>query len=467
MRKKNNKITSIKKYRNRETGNIGLLIFGIVFIYILVSVFSFITRDKTAVYEVREGSILKDNACTGLVLREESVVTASESGYVNYYVESGSKIAVKNKTYAISDNELNTSKEATENKQVDLSAEEMMHIQQKVQDFNKRFEEADFKSAATLKKDTTAIIENKTNRDRVVEMNKLLDKEDGIKVYRAKDDGILVRSVDGYEDLQLEDVTAKHLEKVDYQLTTINNNTKVNEGDPVYRLITDEYWKLVIKLDKEMRETLLEKKGEHNYLTIRVRFLKDNETMKGSLEIVDDNAVIHFSNSMVRYASERYLDVELILEDETGLKIPQTAVTEKEFFIVPKEYLTTGGASTDSGVLLQTTGKDGNVATEFVSVDVFYTDEETGMMYLDLNDFKKGDMLRLPDSTKTLALNATEKLQGVYNVNKGYAVFKKIDILCESDEYYIIEEGNSYGLANYDHIALHGDSVEENKLITQ
>ena len=32
----------------------------------------------------------------------------------------------------------------------------------------------------------------------------------------------------------------------------------------------------------------------------------------------------------------------------------------------------------------------------------------------------------------------------------------------ESDEYYIIAEGNSYSLSNYDHIALNGDSVRDN-----
>ena len=48
---------------------------------------------------------------------------------------------------------------------------------------------------------------------------------------------------------------------------------------------------------------------------------------------------------MIRYATERYLDIELILEDESGLKIPKTAVTEKEFYIVPQDYITSGGAA--------------------------------------------------------------------------------------------------------------------------
>ncbi len=32
---------------------------------------------------------------------------------------------------------------------------------------------------------------------------------------------------------------------------------------------------------------------------------------------------------MIRYADERYLNIELIFEDESGLKIPKSAVVEK------------------------------------------------------------------------------------------------------------------------------------------
>ena len=56
-------------------------------------------------------------------------------------------------------------------------------------------------------------------------------------------------------------------------------------------------------------------------------------------------------------------------------------------------------------------------------------------------------------------------LKGAYNINKGYAVFKQIQILCESEEYYIVETGNDYGLASYDHIALVGKDVQENDIV--
>ena len=70
-----------------------------------------------------------------------------------------------------------------------------------------------------------------------------------------------------------------------------------------------------------------------------------------------------------------------------------------------------------------------------------------------------------PDSSETYQLGKTKNLQGAFNINKGYALFKQIKILCESDEYYIVEEGSDYGLSNYDHIALDGSSVTENDVV--
>lgn len=43
------------------------------------------------------------------------------------------------------------------------------------------------------------------------------------------------------------------------------------------------------------------------------------------------------------FCTDRFIDIELILEEETGLKIPNSSIVEKEFFIVPKDYVTQGG----------------------------------------------------------------------------------------------------------------------------
>ena len=58
-----------------------------------------------------------------------------------------------------------------------------------------------------------------------------------------------------------------------------------------------------------------------------------------------------------------------------------------------------------------------------------------------------------------------DELIGVYNINKGYAVFKQINIMSQNEDYAIVETKTSYGLSLYDHIALNGSKVKENQLM--
>ena len=58
-------------------------------------------------------------------------------------------------------------------------------------------------------------------------------------------------------------------------------------------------------------------------------------------------------------------------------------------------------------------------------------------------------------------------LIGVYNINKGYAVFKQINIIYENEEYAIIETKTSYGISLYDHIALDASEIKENQLTSK
>ena len=50
----------------------------------------------------------------------------------------------------------------------------------------------------------------------------------------------------------------------------------------------------------------------------------------------------------------------------------------------------------------------------------------------------------------------------MYNINKGYADFKQIQILSDNEEYSIVKSGTTYGLSVYDYIALDASSVKEN-----
>ena len=66
-KKKKNKSVSIKKYKRRLDFNVGILLFAVVLIYLFINVISYLGRDRISVYEVRKGSIVRDNSYTGLI----------------------------------------------------------------------------------------------------------------------------------------------------------------------------------------------------------------------------------------------------------------------------------------------------------------------------------------------------------------------------------------------------------------
>ncbi len=457
-----NEINNIQVYRKKWNINIGVIIFGVIFVYLVVTVLMYATAKHVSSYEVREGSILKDTSYTGLVLREETVIGAEADGYINYFAPEGSKVGRKTNVYSISSEKLDfSSQENTEESEDSgLTSEERDSIIQKAQSFSENFQNNKYEDTYTFKDSIENILSSSTAQSRQAQLSAMIESgQEGLTTYVASDDGIIVYSVDGYEDFAMDQVTADMISRADYQKTELFNNTKVKSGDPAYKLVTNEEWTLVIQLDEEMTKELADT------TSVKVRFTKDDQTTWAGFQIYNtedaDLGFLTFDHSMVRYVGERFLDIELILEDETGLKIPKSSVTEKEFYIIPEDYITLGGNSSQSGVLVQSDGEDAS----FHAVDVYYRDSETGMVYLNMDELKKGDVLIKPDSADTYTISEKASLQGVYNINKGYAEFKPVEILCESEEYYIVKSGNDYGLTNYDHIALDGSEIQENELV--
>ena len=81
MKKDNN----IIKFHKQIQINIGLVIFGIIVLYVIFHIFSYLTSDSITVYEVTEGTIAKDTSYRALAIRQEEVMNAPTSGDIFYY----------------------------------------------------------------------------------------------------------------------------------------------------------------------------------------------------------------------------------------------------------------------------------------------------------------------------------------------------------------------------------------------
>lgn len=463
------KVTKIRKYRKPLNLNIGMLIFGVIFFYVVVCVILYFQTSHIVRYEVKEGSLATDTVYTGVALRDETVVCAETAGYVNYYAREGERVAKNNLVYIVDETgRLNEELENLSLGENSLSDRELMDFRNEIVNFVHGFRPEEYGSTYDFKYSMKNTVLKLANTNMLQSVSDLGGDTGGniVNYFNAPDTGIVTYWTDGYEGLTAQDVTEAIWDDAAYEKKLMMGNSLVAAGDAVYKLSTSEDWSIVIPVDP-VRGAQLQEEG-----FVKVRFLKNQYESWGETKLLtngDGNTYLQlsFTNSMVTFAMDRFLDVELIVEDETGLKIPVSSIVEKEFFLIPEEYVVPGGNNGGDSILRQTFLEDGTLSSEVLEIDVYYFDDDTKEYYLDSSILNAGDNLYKTDSQETFTVSKRATLIGVYNINKGYADFKQITILDQNDEYAIVEPNMKYGLSVYDYIVLNAESVKDDQLIKQ
>ncbi len=457
-----NQNKKVIKFHKVSQLNIGVVIFLIIFIYLIYNIFQYFTAEQIAIYEVSQGTITQNHVYTGLILREEKVFHTDYTGYITYYNKDATKIGVGDYAYSI-DETGNFYKDvrAKNDGQLFSKKESYEDLEKTASNYVNNYSDEAFYQVYAFKYDMEAELMEAINENALSNLETSGSNYSGLHIARAAEPGIIVYNTDGLENTSVENFTADAFQEASHGKNNLMVREQVNAGEPAYKLITSEIWDLVIPIDQKLAAKLSDESN------VKVALKKNNSTAWGASRIISrDNAtylVLTFQNSGIRYASDRYLEVELLLSDINGLKIPNTALTEKSFFLIPKEYLTKGGSNNANGVTRRYENKDGETITEFSSVVVA---EETNDMYYVAGDaLSEGDVILKTDSSETFTLQEQASLQGVYNINRGYTVFRKIEILYQNEEYTIINTGTNYGISLYDHIALDASEINENQLI--
>lgn len=456
----------ITKYRRPLNLNIGMLIFVAIFIYVIICVATYFRTDHIVGYNVQEGSLTSNSIYTGVALRTEEIVTSNDAGYINYFAREGARAAVGNLIYTVDETgRLSDYIHASESGENSLSDADLSELKTEIIAFTSRFDRTEFMDVYNFKYSVEGTVLKLSNYN-ILENAGALNDATGttfINYRYAAKSGIVTYYIDGYENLKPEDMKKELFDQKQYEKQHLVNNELIAKGDPVYKLSTNEDWSIVIQVDDEsILEQLVEKE------VVEVRFLKNQYTSWGTVathtnEAGDNLVSLTFTNSMITFCNDRFIDIELLLEDEKGLKIPNSAIVEKEFFIVPKEYLTKGGNSGRDGVLLETYDDEGNATTEFVPTTIYDATETE--YYLDDTVLRADNYIVKPESTEKHKISKTGSLTGVYNINKGYADFKQVNILYENEEYSIVRSNTVYGLNVYDHIVLDASMVNDNQFI--
>ena len=192
----------------------------------------YLTAKHISVYEVREGSIVKDTSYTGLAIRNETVVHSKGKGYVNYFISEGNKVGAKTQVYSLSDQKLQF--ETNTNNTQKLTSSEQSAISQKTQTSAKIIRR-NLWGCIYLKNNISGVLEGKSNQNRQTQIAALTESDlDGLKVYTAESDGIISYSVDGFENTKAEDITPDMLNKENYNK---KSRRIIRKSNPVIQYI--------------------------------------------------------------------------------------------------------------------------------------------------------------------------------------------------------------------------------------
>lgn len=423
---------------------------------------TYITANNITVYEVSQGSISSNLEYNALALREEQIVYADNGGDILYLAENFGKVGAKSQVYALdtSGEILSSISESGDNSQITLDTADYTKLQNVISTYMVDFDDQRFGKTYSFKSELESQAQQLYTVSAIEQMGASLDTaiDSGtFNIYSSPTPGLIVYSIDGFEDLNVDSFTSESFDTSKYTTTNLKAQESVNAGDPVYKLITSDHWNLVCEIDSDLYNLL---KGE-TYL--KIKFLEDEAETWTTISFTEKAGkyyiIMSLDDSMDRYADSRFVHIKFINNNISGLKIPNSSIVSKDFYKIPKDYMIQGNNSDDAGFLRQTDGE-----SVYISPTIYYEDDE--YYYLDDNDVSRGDKLIKSNSNEIYVVGADiGSLDGVYNVNKGYAVFKQIEILYQNNDYSIIKTGTSYGISMYDHIVLQGDEVEENTII--
>ena len=455
------------KMRRMPGLNVGVVIFLIIIIYMAFNLFSYLTSSPVAEYEVGQGTIATNHVYRGLIIRDETIVYAGQSGYINYYIKNGQKVSVKDIVYSI-DTQGDLSKKITTAAKdgTSLTSQSLSEISDKIDLFHKSYDPNNYSSVYTLKDELDSQLTKTLSVNALNELSDAIDSAEANNTFykkKSEKPGIIVYYTDGYENITTDNFTPDNLTSTAYKKISLENNTQVSAQDVAYKRINSENWNIILPISDDIAKQI----KENEY--IKIRFCKDDFTITVPFTLTKKSGNYYMELSlrtaMVRYANDRFVDVELVLSEETGLKIPNSSITSKEFYTIPKKYFTQGGDSSSPGLLVKTKDdKDSSVT--LVQPTIYY--ETKKAYYIDDESVSAGDVIVQNDSSSTYTVgDDVGTLTGVYNINKGYAVFKQINILSQNDNYAIVDPKTDYGIALYDHIALDGSKVKENQLVIQ
>lgn len=433
-----------------------------VLVYVLFCVLRFVSKEPITVYKVNKSNVSNNIELTGLAVRDEKIIKSSTAGYICYYVRDGEK-AMKYSTVCA----------------IDKSGEVYNFINEDA-DYQDLFTEenySDIRSIISLYKanyDDVSFYNSYIFQNNIT--NKVLDLTGEILMQQVNSNGVSSRGtpvttpysgiatyyVDGFENYKIDSVSKDDFDKSKYSKQTLKSGDSVEAGTPIIKIIPSEEWNIIAPISQEQINSL----GDRSNISFYINNSSFTAYMPFEIIHGSDGSYINIKMNkyLINYLSERYLSIEIVMEEDMGLKVPVSAIVDKQVYKIPLEFFSGGSNQNYSNQLnIQVKDDNGEITITQVSPTIYYRDDN--YCYVDPASFKDTDVLYNITNNKTQAVSllGTDTVKGVYTANRGVAEFKRISIIKTVDEFALVESDEN--LKIYDNIIMNADTVTDNQLI--
>ncbi len=465
MADKKQKVLRTRKIR---TINVGVFIIGLVLVYIIVNIVISIRKDHVSLYEVQAINMAQDNTCEAVIIRNEENYYTDKAGYTNYYIRSGSRVAVGDAVYSIDESKNIYDYLTDYDLNYDYSESDIEMLRKCVSDYYSENTLDDYSGVYNLRTSLETEIAGISDSFLLENLDQIQSSTDTtftFDIKKAEKAGVVSFFSDSLEGLTADSVTAATFDRKNYSAENIFDSDIKQSGSFVYKIVDDSSWAMVFHLTPEQYDNLSEKssitftiKNDGLKLTKECSFYKQGD---------DCFCRIVMDNYMIRYIKDRFLEIRLELADEEGLKIPYSSLVDKEFFVVPINYYVSNPGEDpdhpDYGFnFMNYDETTRSLSYGFKPCEIYYKDEENGVVYVDTKDLDYGQYIYSMDDETRYQVSVIKKIKGVYNVNRGYAIFRRIEIISEDEDYCIVREGANLSIGKYDHILLNASLLKEN-----
>ena len=461
---KKNKIIKINKDIKI---NIAGAIVAAIFLYVIITLILSLKKEPVTTYKVNKTDINNNIIVDGLIIRDELVLNSDKAGYVCYYIRDGEKI-MKNSTVCTIDETGQVYNTINDTESYDglLTADDYNEVRNLISLYKLSYSDTTFYNAYNF--------ENSLN-NKVLELtNEILMQQVGggvsqnsLSAIISPESGLVTYYIDGYENYDISNISKSDFDRSNYKKDTLKTGDIISSGTPVVKIIPSEKWNLIIPISDEQFASINQAyREEGSNLNFKINNSSYIISMPYEVIYANDGKYLNImlDKFMLNFMSERFASVEIILEDDSGLKVPVSSLTEKEVYQIPVSYLSGGGNQSNNNKLnVQVMGEDNEITIKQISPTIYMIDDE--YCYVDPLAFDETDVLLDINTNENLAVSIIPKItiQGVYSANRGIAEFKMVTIIKTIDDFALVKSDESLNI--YDNIILDSSKVYENQII--